>query len=301
MNPFKALLCFRPQIAILAVLIVHTGFSANVDVTIIENHAFPPDVAVNVGDTVTWHAGGPSDVQSVESYTGEFISPVMVERGSSFSYTFTRPGLYPYHHIGHEPTPPYTPVSSRIAKQGTVTVLAWSNQPPAVTINTPIEGSHWGWSLWGPTTPSISEWITLRASVTNQPAEIARLEFHAGANLLAAVTNAPYQFTWTNAPLGTHVLTARSVDLQGVIRESRPVTIQAVDTTTASRFLNPRIVAGGLLVTEYVINPTYGNQILHRMPTVDQFGIERKQTKRSATFITEMTNQFEFFRIQARF
>lgn len=180
-----------------------------------------------------------------------------------------------------------------------MTVLPWSNQPPAITINTPLDGFHFGWSLFG--TNPVSESITLRASVTNQPAEIARVEFYAGTNLLAAVTNAPYQFTWTNALLGTHLLSARSVDIQGVTRESRPVTIHVVDTTTAVRFLNPRIVKGGLLVTQYVVNPTYGNLILHRMDTVDEFGVERKQTKESAIFITEMTNRFEFFRIQTRF
>jgi hypothetical protein len=289
--------CGFPKVLLMAVAPTGLLYAANFDVSLIGARAYPPDIAVNTGDNVTWHAG---DVQSVESYDREFSSPIMLER-STYSHTFSRPGYYPYRHIARVRVAPYNPVTDRLAMQGTVTVLPWSNQPPAVTINTPIDGSHWGWTLWGPPTPSISEWITLRASVTNQPTEIARLEFHAGTNLLAAVTNAPYQFTWTNAPLGTHVLTARSVDLQGVVRESRPVTIHVVDTTTAFRFLNPRIVKGGLLVVDYVINPTMGNLILHRMDTVEEFGTERKQTKVSATFITEMTNRFEFFRIQARF
>ena len=222
----------------------------------------------------------------------------MVEQGSSFSHTFDRPGFYPYRRVHRGAGPPYDPIGF-LAMHGTVTVLPWSNQPPAVTINTPLDGFHFGWSLFGPRT--VSEVITLRASVMNASVEIARVEFYAGTNLLAAVTNAPYQFAWTNAPLGTHLLNARSVDLQGVVREARPVTIYVVDTTLGSRFLNPRIVEGGLLVTEYVINRSYGNLILHRMPAVNDFGVERKETTESAIFITEMTNRFEFFRIQARF
>lgn len=291
----------RVQAVILLILGMNSGFAANVDVTIIGNRASPPDIAVNVGDTVTWHAGGGSNIQSVESYTGEFSSPVLVERGSSFSYTFSRPGFYPYRHIPREPIAPYDPTASAffLARQGTVTVLPRSNQPPAITINTPLDGFHFGWSLFG--TNPVSEWITLRASVTNHHSDIARLEFFAGPNLLAAVTNAPYEFSWTNAPLGAHLLNARSVDTQGVIREALPITIHVVDTTLAVRFLNPRIVPGGLLAADYVINPTYGNLILHRMDTVEEFGVERKQTKESAIFITEMTNRFEFFRIQTRF
>jgi Bacterial Ig domain len=166
------------------------------------------NMAVNVGDTVVWldrqvHAGW---TNYVESYDGQWGCSSLPS-GEAFSHTFTRAGFYAYD------TRPYGPVPAA----GTVTVMGWTGAPPAVTINTPVDGSvlEPGW------------YHLVRASVTNA-ANLARIEYYANSKLIGIGTNAsesvwgPEAF-WEWAPPGQYVLEANAIDLQGKSSWSRPV------------------------------------------------------------------------------
>jgi len=71
---------------ILIVFLIYTFWfipsiaGAEIKVQILQAYAVPENVSVNVGDTVTWLAGGPSNIQVVESYTGEWKSPFLAEQ-----------------------------------------------------------------------------------------------------------------------------------------------------------------------------------------------------------------------------
>ena len=65
----------------------------------VEQYFNPPTLTVPVGTSVLWR-----DVQGthdVVAYDRTFVSAVMVE-GGTYSFTFTRPGHYPYLCTLHE-------------------------------------------------------------------------------------------------------------------------------------------------------------------------------------------------------
>jgi len=69
--------------------------------------------------------------------------------------------------------------------------------------------------------------IPIDVSVTdlNASGVITNVTFFHGSNLLGNVTSAPFIFSWTNAPLGTNVLTAAASDNYGSSSSSLPVSI----------------------------------------------------------------------------
>jgi len=175
-------------------------------------------LAINVGDTVVWvNQQQDPPTTSVESYGGEWKSPTL-NYGDSFSYTFTNTGFYAYR--------TYLPWQVT----GAVTVNAWTNAPPAVTINVPVDGS-----LLSPSSHLV------QASVTSADA-VAEIEYFANTNLIGVATNPPYAVQWTSAPLGQYVLVAKAVDLQGATVSSQPVNVVVGPYLTV---WGARVVAGG--------------------------------------------------------
>jgi len=132
-------------------------------------------LSVNTGDTVVWVNNLPEYLGSnyVESYGGEWKSPVLGP-GGSFSFTFTRPGFYAYR-TG-------IPISGANAS-GTVTVSAWTGAPPAITINSPVDGTF------------IGGLNLVQASAANA-ANLAEVQYFANSALVGTATNAPYAVWW---------------------------------------------------------------------------------------------------------
>jgi hypothetical protein len=62
------------------------------------------------------------------------------------------------------------------------------------------------------------QWDDIDGTVT----QVALLS---GTNLIATLTNEPFNFTWTNAPLGTNILTVVATDDRGDSVTSAPVTV----------------------------------------------------------------------------
>jgi plastocyanin len=60
----------------------------------IKDFMFAMDVTVAAGDTVTWK-NNDGEVHTVVSLDGLFRSPAL-DQDDSFSFTFTRPGVYRY-------------------------------------------------------------------------------------------------------------------------------------------------------------------------------------------------------------
>lgn len=58
--------------------------------------------------------------------------------------------------------------------------------------------------------------IPLGADAFDLDGVVTKVEFLSGTNVLGVVTNAPYDFAWTNVPPGTYTLTARATDNEGL-------------------------------------------------------------------------------------
>ncbi|MFQ3575581.1 MAG: glycosyl hydrolase family 8 [Cytophagales bacterium] len=85
---------------------------------------------------------------------------------------------------------------------GTIRLTGLGNQAPSVSLTSPTNNS----SFCSATN------ITLSANASDADGSVARVEFYRGTTLIGTVNNAPYNFNWTNAPVGTHSITARAFD-----------------------------------------------------------------------------------------
>ena len=78
----------------------------------------------------------------------------------------------------------------------TITVSNTANPSPVATITSPSDGATF-------TAPA-----TITINATSSDSNVSRVEFYAGTQLLGTAATAPYTVTWSNAPAGTHALTA---------------------------------------------------------------------------------------------
>ncbi len=100
------------------------------------------------------------------------------------------------------------------------------NLAPAVSLTNPVAGANF-------TLPAT---ITLNATASDTDGSVLRVDYYRGALFLGTATNSPYNFTWTNAPVGTNVLTAVATDNGGLSTTSAPVSI-IVQTATPFVFI----------------------------------------------------------------
>jgi plastocyanin len=190
-------------------------------------------LGVNVGDTVVWVNQWPtnSGTNYVESYGGEWKSPPL-NSGDSFSFTFTNAGFFAYR--------------ARDAF-GTVTVMAWTNAPPALTINTLVDGFVLAsnWQVW------------VQASVTN-PENLAQIEYFANSTFIGTATNSPFGVWWFTMQEVPRVLMAKATDRQGGVTWSPPVNV-----TVGGDFdiWGPRLLPTGEFLFFYHVDWVWGGQI----------------------------------------
>ncbi len=88
------------------------------------------------------------------------------------------------------------------------------NPPPVVSLDTPANGSL----------SPVGSPITLTATASDDVA-VSKVGFYLGSTLLGEDTEAPYEYVWNSAPVGTHVLSARATDDIGAVSNSGAVTI----------------------------------------------------------------------------
>ena len=96
-----------------------------------------------------------------------------------------------------------------------VNQLGPENVSPTVMMTSPTNDATF-------TTPAS---IPFTASASDADGTVTQVLFYAGATLLGRVTNAPFNFTWTNAVVGGHSLTALATDNGGLSATSAPVSI----------------------------------------------------------------------------
>jgi plastocyanin len=182
-------------------------------VTLIETGPYPQDITVSMGDTVTWVKGDPSpNAYLSEGYFGEWSLCTGTQQQSSVSLSFETVGAFVYRTFYAVCSP--TLLKSSALGVGTITVKAWTNSPPAITLSSPIEGFY-----YDPGAP-----VPLVASVTNQPADVLAVDFYSDSDWLGCVFTPPYQAS-LSLPPGAHALTAQVTDMAGNVTTSVPVNI----------------------------------------------------------------------------
>lgn len=102
----------------------------------------------------------------------------------------------------------------------------FGNSPPRVEIVSPTNHSV----VAAPATLNVS------VAAADNDGSIQRVELYLGASLVASLTNRPYEFTLSNAPVGSYVLQAVAFDNYGAATTSAPVDVEVVFINHAPSF-----------------------------------------------------------------
>ncbi|RFM33960.1 PQQ-dependent sugar dehydrogenase [Chitinophaga silvisoli] len=113
--------------------------------------------------------------------------------------------------------------------------LAGSIEGPVVSLTSPANN----------TTFSAGENIEIDAAVSDATGAVTNVEFYQGATKIGEDADAPYTFTWTNAPAGTYSLTAKATDNQGLSATSIPVSITVSNGSSSNLALNKNVTVSG--------------------------------------------------------
>lgn len=192
----------------LLLLIVSTHVRAATNsVTVLNNSFTPKNVTINVGDTITWifREAGHDTVNKAGTTYGNIWDSGIKPINSTFSFTFTTAGTYPYVCTPHE---------FSFNMVGTITVQGAANTPPTVSLTSPAEGA----------TFSTADTITFSADATDAGGSVAKVEFFDGANKIGDDTSSPFSITGTLAA-GSHSITAKATDNAGATATSTARTI----------------------------------------------------------------------------
>jgi hypothetical protein len=114
-----------------------------------------------------------------------------------------------------------------------ITVNA-SNLPPTVVLTAPNNGAVFE-------APVV---VPFAATASDLDGSVSRVDFFAGATRLGEDTASPYTFSWSNAPVGAHAVSAVAIDNEGALTASPAVSITV--TPAVQRFTNTLIATGAM-------------------------------------------------------
>ncbi len=105
--------------------------------------------------------------------------------------------------------------------------------------------------------------VSVLVSASDSDGSVQHVEFFAGTNQLGVVTNAPYQISWTNVPLGTHTVTVRAFDEVGAFGNASATVYVVNGTLLAGPAFNqnwtvqnsPYFVSANVTASNIVVQP----------------------------------------------
>ncbi len=240
---------------------VGSALSSNATLTV----SIPPYVSVTATDPAAAEAGPDAGTFTI-SRTGNLSLPLAVyfaaggtaRRGSDYALSES-PVTIP---AGNASVPlPVVPVDDAEREANETVILRLAGSPeyalgsatnativiadndnilPSVAITNPVAGAR-----FAPPTN-----LVIAASAQSGNGTIARVEFFVGTtNKLGEAFVPPYALTWTNPPVGSHVLTAVVTDDVGATASSPPVSILVASPGFADMFVDRGQLAG---YTNYV-------------------------------------------------
>ena len=165
------------------------------------------------------------------------VKKVEFYRGTTMIGTaWTKPFTLPWTNVS---TGTYS-VTARAYDQGGVVGTSGAatlkvTAAPTVRLTSPAAGSY-----------GMPATLTLSATATDGDGGVARVEFYRGATLIGQDASSPYSLTWSGAPEGTHVLTAKAIDTLGMAATSaavsvtvgQPPSVQLISPNAAGTYLN---------------------------------------------------------------
>jgi len=135
-------------------------------------------------------------IDRVEFYNG----PTLLTTDSTAPYAYTWPGVTPGSYtiraVAHDDT------GKSAEATVDITVNDPTNQNPSVSLISPAGGASY----------AQGEDIVITATASDPDGTIDRVEFLAGATLLATDSAAPYEYTWSGAAAGEYAITAVAYD-----------------------------------------------------------------------------------------
>jgi hypothetical protein len=127
----------------------------------------------------------------------------------------------------------FTGATGGAASRQTIGTFSFAlNNPPLVTLVGPTNGTVF-------TAPTN---IVLSANASDLDGSISKVEFFQGTTKLGETNNAPYQFTWINAPAGLYSLTAKATDDSGAATISLPAAITVTAPSVSATYSSGQVV-----------------------------------------------------------
>ncbi len=117
-----------------------------------------------------------------------------------------------------------------------IAIVDGSNAAPVVTLTSPSNNAQF----------TEGDVINLSATATDTDGSISSVDFYQGSVLLGTDNAAPYEWTWSNAAIGTYALTAVATDNAGATGTSSVTNMEVKEATT-----------GGCTSPQYVAGTTY--------------------------------------------
>jgi hypothetical protein len=196
-----------------------TATSSPITVTVASTNP-PPAVSLTAPASGTAYAApatislvaAASDANGSVSKVEFFAGTTLLGSGTTAPYTFTwsnvPAGTYAL-------TARATDNGGAVATSAAASISVVANAPPQVALTSPAVGQSFAYGA-----P-----IPLAATASDADGSVAKVEFFAGATRLATDSSSPYAFTWSNAAVGTHAITARATDNLGTVTTSAPVSV----------------------------------------------------------------------------
>lgn len=163
-------------------------------------------------------------IARVEFYAGSTKLGEAFEAPFSMVWDFVGPGNY-------------TLTARTIDNEGAVTVSAAAqitvspNLAPTATVLSPVSGQNF----------NLGQDVPITAAAADLDGWVTQVVFFANGNPIGeGAAGPPYNFTWTNPPLGNHLLTAQAIDNEGAFSASPPV---EVFVTTSGGFLSGAVTS----------------------------------------------------------
>src|SRR5690606_35617717 len=85
-------------------------------------------------------------------------------------------------------------------------VATAGNQPPVASLQFPANNATFG----------AGQPVEIVAQASDPDGGIAKIEFLANGSKIGETASSPFRFVWQNPPAGTHTLTARATDIEGI-------------------------------------------------------------------------------------
>ena len=186
----------------------------------------PPDVAWQLPSTATYAAAPLTLEATVNDADGRIVRAEFFQDGllvgtvSAFPFRFqvANPALGDRVY-----TVKVTDNDGLTAEANRAVTITANNVAPAIAITAPANGA----------TVSAPAVVTAAATASDTDGFIRQVDFHLNGTRVATLTNSPYGFSVTNAPVGVHTIAAVAFDNLGLASTSAPVSITVTRAVSA--------------------------------------------------------------------